>query len=117
MATIGLLPHPNRQEAVTLAAVTASWLIAEGHRAMVFGAVIPDVPDGSPSERRLASQLDLAVSLGGDGTMLRTVDLVTPFGVPVLGVNVGHLGFLTEIAPAELPQALKQFLAGDYRIE
>jgi NAD+ kinase len=117
MATIGLLAHPYREDAVTLAAVTASWLIAEGHRAIVFGDLVADVPDGSASERHLASHLDLAVSLGGDGTMLRTVDLVTPFGVPVLGVNVGHLGFLTEVAPAELPQALKQFLAGDYRIE
>ena len=43
--------------------------------------------------------LDLAVSLGGDGTMLRTVDLVAGAGVPVLGVNVGQLGYLTEVEP------------------
>ena len=43
--------------------------------------------------------LDLAVSLGGDGTMLRTVDLVSPAGVPVLGVNLGHLGYLAAVEP------------------
>jgi NAD+ kinase len=45
------------------------------------------------------------------------MDLVLPFGVPVLGVNVGHLGFLTEVGPEELGQALRQFLSGEYRIE
>ena len=51
------------------------------------------------SADELADGLDLAVSLGGDGTMLRTVDLVVRHGVPVLGVNVGHLGYLTEVGP------------------
>jgi NAD+ kinase len=49
--------------------------------------------------------------------MLRTVDLVCGSGVPVLGVNVGHLGYLTEVLPDELPDALQRFLAGDYRLE
>ena len=44
--------------------------------------------------------LDLAVSLGGDGTMLRTVDLVAGDGVPIIGVNVGQMGYLTDIEPA-----------------
>jgi NAD+ kinase len=65
----------------------------------------------------LADGLDLAVSLGGDGTMLRTVDLVCGTGVPVLGVNVGHLGYLTEVDPDGLRAGLKRFFAGDYRIE
>ena len=65
----------------------------------------------------MADGLDLAVSLGGDGTMLRTVDLVCGTGVPVLGVNVGHLGYLTEVDPDGLRAALKRFFAGDYRIE
>jgi len=116
-ATIGLLPHPHRQEAVVLAASTAAWLMAEGHQAPIFSAGSLDRGEISESHRVLASQLDLVVSLGGDGTMLRAVDLVTPFGIPVLGVNVGHLGFLTEVRPAELPAALKRFLAGEYRIE
>jgi NAD+ kinase len=49
--------------------------------------------------------------------MLRVVSLVLPLGTPVLGVNVGHLGFLTEVGPEDLPRALAQFLSGEYRIE
>ena len=59
----------------------------------------------------------MAVSLGGDGTMLRTVEMVAPFGVPVIGVNVGHLGYLTEVEPVGLYDALERFLAGDHAIE
>ncbi len=61
--------------------------------------------------------LDLAVSLGGDGTMLRTVDLVSPLGVPVLGVNMGHLGYLAAVEPSDLRSALQRFLTGDYAVE
>jgi NAD+ kinase len=111
MATIGFIPHPSRREAVALATDTADWLIAAGHRAPVFGT------DDGPTMADPIRDLDLAVSLGGDGTMLRVVHMVAPFAVPVLGVNVGHLGFLTEVAPTELRAALTQFLAGEYRIE
>ncbi|MGH9164852.1 MAG: NAD(+)/NADH kinase, partial [Acidimicrobiales bacterium] len=64
-----------------------------------------------------AQGLDLAVSLGGDGTMLRTVDLVGPAGVPVLGVNVGHLGYLTQVEPSRMDEALARFFAGDVGLE
>jgi NAD+ kinase len=152
MATIGLFPHPHRAEAIALAATTAAWLVAEGHRALVLtddetggtsgpdgtsgtdetggtggtdetgGTGGPDTPCSadspvSPALQAIAPELDLAVSLGGDGMMLRVVDLVSPFGVPVLGVNVGHLGFLTEVTPPELTHALKLFLAGEYKLE
>jgi NAD+ kinase len=57
------------------------------------------------------------VSLGGDGTMLRTVDLVAGAGVPILGVNVGQMGYLTDIEPSGLRKALGRFLAGEGTIE
>lgn len=118
MAAIGFIPHTGRPEAVDLARSTAAWLTAQGREAIV----LVDHDDSGADEvteaqRRLAKGLDLAVSLGGDGTMLRVVSLVLPLGTPVLGVNVGHLGFLTEVAPEDLPRALAQFLSGKYRIE
>ena len=61
--------------------------------------------------------LDLVVSLGGDGTMLRTVSLVAEHDVPILGVNFGQLGYLTEVEPADLSASLERFFAGDHRIE
>lgn len=123
MATIALFPHPDRPEAVAVATATMAWLTEEGHRAFVVQEelVSPDEVNAGEGAADLlpasvAHELDLAVSLGGDGTMLRVVREVGPYGVPVLGVNVGHLGFLSEVGPGELPQALKEFLAGEYRL-
>ena len=69
------------------------------------------------ADDELGPGLDVAVSLGGDGTMLRTVALVAAAGVPVLGVNVGQLGYLTEVEPAELFAALGKVLGGEHAIE
>jgi NAD+ kinase len=106
MATVGFVTHSAREDAAKLQDWASRWLIEQGH-----GAVSLD--SGGP----VLDDVDLAVSLGGDGTMLRTVDLVTASGTPVLGVNVGHLGFLTEVEPNELCDALARFLAGEYAIE
>jgi len=61
----------------------------------------------------LLADLDLLLTLGGDGTLLRGARLVAPHGVPVLGVNLGHLGFLTSIGPDELEQGLEAVMVGD----
>ena len=61
----------------------------------------------------LLADLDLLLTLGGDGTLLRGARMVAPYGVPVLGVNLGHLGFLTSVGPEELEVALDRVMAGD----
>jgi NAD+ kinase len=63
-----------------------------------------------------ADGLDVVISLGGDGTMLRAVDLAYEAGVPVVGVNVGQLGYLTEVEPQDFDRALDRLLAGDYEV-
>ena len=60
---------------------------------------------------------DLVVTLGGDGTFLAGAKLAVPRGIPVLGVNLGRLGFLTEIEVDELERGLWRFLDGLYRVE
>jgi NAD+ kinase len=64
-----------------------------------------------------AAGIDLAISIGGDGTMLRTVALVSRFGVPVLGVNCGVLGYLSELEPEHLDEALERYFGGRYDVE
>lgn len=61
--------------------------------------------------------VDLLVTLGGDGTLLEGARCVAPHGTPVLGVNLGHLGFLTAVPPDQLDDALERVLAGNYWIE
>jgi len=118
-ATIALVVHGQRPEATALARDVADWLIAQGHQVRV---PTPDAGQAGLEEwacdpDKLSLGVDLAVSVGGDGTMLRTVRLVSADDVPVLGVNLGRLGYLAQAEPGELHVALERFLAGDYGIE
>ncbi len=119
MATVGLVVHHQRHQAAELAADAHSWLVDNGHEVRVLKVDVDVVglPELAYSEATFSDGLDVAVSLGGDGTMLRTVDLVAEQDVPVVGVNVGQLGYLTEVEPADLLPALQRFLAGEYIIE
>ena len=60
---------------------------------------------------------DLIVTLGGDGTFLAGARLAAPNGIPILGVNLGRLGFLTELEHDQLDDGIRRYLAGDYRLE
>lgn len=118
MAVVALVLHRERDLAATLAAEAAAWLVAQGHEVRVpeVDAELAGLGAHGHPEHELGT-VDLAVSLGGDGTMLRTVDLVAGTGTPVLGVNVGQLGYLTEIEPADLQGALKAVFAGEHDVE
>lgn len=65
----------------------------------------------------LVEKSDMVVALGGDGAMLRAARACAPFGVPVLGLNAGYLGFLTEASPEEWPAVFDRLKSGDYWIE
>ncbi|HWC39021.1 MAG TPA: NAD(+)/NADH kinase [Acidimicrobiales bacterium] len=112
MANVAFVTHPERPEAVALAGRMGTWLREHGHGARVAEGHVHDLVPGTGGD-----DIDLAVSFGGDGTMLRAVELASPAGVPVLGVNLGHLGYLTEVEPTGLQHALERFLAGDYGVE
>jgi NAD+ kinase len=119
VATVGMILHHGRDQAAELARDAAAWLADRDHevRLPLQDAGIAGLPQLGVAEEGFARGLDVAVSLGGDGTMLRTVELVAAEGVPVVGVNVGQLGYLTEVEPPGLRMALKRFLAGSYEIE
>jgi NAD+ kinase len=119
VATVGLVVHEQRPEAAELAREAAGWLLAEGHgvRLPKADAETVGLPEHGCRAEELADGLDLAVTLGGDGTILRAVGLVSRAGVPLLGVNLGRLGYLADLEPEGLTDALGRFLAGDYAIE
>ncbi len=119
MACVGMVVHRGRPEAALLAKRAVAWLGERGHEVRIpaddaDAAGLEEL--GCPDDR-LCDALDLAVSLGGDGTMLRTVAMVAPSGVPILGINVGHLGYLTECEPDDLEHALERFFDGRFSIE
>src|SRR5918993_4625461 len=109
--------HPRRDSAEAIAKLLG-W--AAGHGAAVVG--LPDevgrIGGGvEPVDAAELAGCDLLVSLGGDGTMLRAMRLSQPAGVPVLGVNLGRLGFLAEVDVPDLPAALAEVDAGRYTVE
>lgn len=88
----------------------------------ILGYSRPDSPVCHTPIDKLASpgfdeQMTFAIVLGGDGTVLAAFRQVAPFGIPLLTVNTGHMGFLTEAYVNELPHALEQLLAGEYEVE
>ena len=119
MAVVGMVVHRDRTEAGLLAKRAIEWLDERGHtvRLPADDAEALGLDDLACPDDRLCEALDLAVSLGGDGTMLRTVELVAEAGVPILGINVGRLGYLPECEPDDLEGALERFFTGDYVLE
>jgi NAD+ kinase len=116
---VGLVPHRSRKLAHELARTCASWLAGQGIEVRVpaSDAHASELADLAVEDDAFTNGLDLAISLGGDGTMLRTVDLVYECGAAVLGVNVGQMGYLTEVEPKDLDDALHRLLAGDFEVD
>ncbi|MEP7203442.1 MAG: NAD(+)/NADH kinase [Ilumatobacteraceae bacterium] len=121
MTDVLLVAHHDRMDAAALARSAADWLTEHGHTAWMT----PE--DAEPldlldlvSERKPESA-GLALSIGGDGTMLRAVKMLGGADVPIIGVNVGLLGYLTEVEPPALTTALERWNAGaeagEWRIE
>jgi NAD+ kinase len=111
---VGFVVHPGRPTAVDAAATIAAWLEDRGIRT----SRLPDA-DAEDAERATSfgSGLDLVVSVGGDGTFLRAAHVAARSDVPVLGVKVGRVGFLTEVDPGQATQVLERMLDDSARIE
>jgi NAD+ kinase len=112
VSTVLLVAHHERFEAAALARTAAEWLHAHGHQPWMTPEDAHAVTLPELASDRLAGGADLAVCLGGDGTMLRTIHLLAGAAVPVIGVNVGLLGYLTEVEPPALAHALERWFAG-----
>jgi NAD+ kinase len=116
--TIGLVLHPQRDSAEAVAAVLR-WAAGKGAEVLGVGDEIKRLNCAATavSARELGRRSDLLVSLGGDGTMLRAMRLADGQRAPVLGVNLGKLGFLAEVDVPELPRALSAIDRQDFTVE
>ncbi|MEN9206766.1 MAG: NAD(+) kinase [Gloeomargarita sp. GMQP_bins_120] len=129
MGKIGIIYNDGKPEAAQYAQALREWLHQRGRQVCVatgVGGLLGYAQAGSPVCHTPVEWLvppgfdrdvELTIVLGGDGTVLSASRQCAPLGIPLLTVNTGHLGFLTEIYVESLPTALEAVLSGDYQVE
>ncbi|MDF2569825.1 MAG: nadK [Sporomusa sp.] len=117
--TVGLFPNTKKQSISTV----LGWIV-QYFKERNVRVVLPEDAALELKCSNLAGKLEcvknditFGITLGGDGTLLNTAREIAPFGIPVCGVNMGNLGFLTEIELPDLSSALDRLVRGDYYIE
>ena len=118
MRTIGLAAKITAPPALAYADEIAKKLEARG-LSVIFDDDTANLLDGkrqSAAKSELGRHCDLLITFGGDGTLL-SIARHAPAHVPIIGVNMGTLGFLTEIRVEEFPEVLDRVLEGDYEVE
>ena len=120
-----IVAHTRRPEAVTAACEVASQFARAGigvrtlesETAELDLACVGVQPTVFASSPAAAEGADVVVVLGGDGTLLRAAEIARPVGVPLLGVNLGHVGFLAEVERDALSHIAERVLERDFRVE
>ena len=117
--TVGIVLNPQKSGSKKLAQEIKGWFVAQG---VTVRTPIEIGPDGreAPSATRdkdVFAGIDCLMVLGGDGTLLRVAREVDCMCLPILGINLGHLGFLSEIELNDMYPDLKKLLTGEYHIE
>lgn len=117
---IGIIGKPHHQGAAETMLALREFLQARGHQVLteeVCGKAL-----SLPARERvpilsLGTQCQLVIVVGGDGSMLHAARALSNFDIPVLGINRGHLGFLTDISPLDFREKVTEVLEGQYTIE
>jgi NAD+ kinase len=118
MRTIGIAAKTTSPEALAYAAEVGAELIGRG-LSVIYDeemAQLAGITHDTATKANLGRSSDLLITFGGDGTLL-SVARHAPEHVPIIGVNMGTLGFLTEIRVEEFPHVLDRVLAGEYHVE
>jgi NAD+ kinase len=118
LKTVALLASLGKRKAISAARQIASNLEKRGLRVRVGKreAELLGLERLCCKEEELAEEADLVIAVGGDGTMLTAARMAAPRGVPVLGVHVGGLGFLTEVLIKDLPRVLNRVVHGQFEV-
>jgi NAD+ kinase len=117
MKRIGIIAKGNKPEAIPVVKELVSWLTGHKVEAFVEPAIAKAVAHPAMDTQEMAKAVEMVVVLGGDGTLLAAARALQKKQVPILGVNLGGLGFLTEITLAELYPMLEAILQGDYKTD
>lgn len=110
--SVAVVAHPSLDKSLSEAAEVAAYLDTHGLH-VAYG----DLHDQVLRRRVFEHEFEMMIVLGGDGTMLRAGHICAPLDIPLLGINIGHFGFLYEIQRDEWRNMLPLLLTGDYWLE
>lgn len=117
MKKIGIISKLNRPEPLDILRELIPWLKQRGHEVYIDTETATSLQIDGINRSQIPSIADLVIVLGGDGTMISVARLVAEKGIPILGVNIGGLGFLTAIQKEELYNVLEKVLSNQCSIE
>jgi len=118
LKTCGIITKKNKPEALDLTKAIVAWLDKKGIKTLVDREVAESIGHPHFVEREnIPPNVDLIVVLGGDGTLLSVARQKSVASTPILGINLGGLGFLTETSKEETFQALEKVVAGDFETD
>src|SRR6516225_4163142 len=119
--TMLVLAHTGKEGALRSARLVIDRLTAAGIEVRITDAEAPELSCPGvtvvPTGPGAAKDAELVIVLGGDGTLLRAAEIARPSRTPLIGVNLGHIGFLAEAEPDGLAETVDRLVAGDYRVE
>lgn len=119
MKLVGLFPYLKRPKVKEVTLELIKLLESTGYRVLLAreNAAGLGREDLGCSNQELVERIEIAIALGGDGTLLSVARLLYPRQTPIFGVNLGHMGFLTEIDDHDIADAVHRLQAGDYYLE
>lgn len=117
MKRIGIIAKSGRPEPVEILRDVLSWLKDSGIEVVIDRETAERLHIEGTQRERIPDLVELIIVLGGDGTLLSVARLVGGRDVPILGINLGTLGFLTEVSRDEIKEAIERLLRGDFSVE
>ena len=114
-----IIANTTKKEAVSFVPVVAGYIASKGKKAFILEQDKDTVccPDVCTIGREQLPQMDIAVVLGGDGTVLRAISILKHHETPVFGINFGHIGYLTQCDPDMYMECLDRIINGDFEIQ
>lgn len=119
MLTIGLFPNTKKQSIISVLEWMVLYFKERGVRVLLSENTAQKIGylDLACSQETMLKEITMGITLGGDGTLLNTAREIASAGIPICGINMGQLGFLTEVELSDLAPALDRLISGDYQIE
>jgi len=119
MKKVGVIPNINKDKDLEVTKSVVKWLLEHDSEPYLNEIVASKMgyDEYGKKSTDIYSKSDFIIALGGDGTILNVTRLCAPFGTPIFAVNLGHLGFLTEVDMNEVFVSLDKIYKGEYTVE